>query len=1153
MDCPHCRRENPADARFCNGCGAALPLTCGSCGRQNPPDSRFCSACSAPLAAPAAAESALPSIAAGERRQATILFSDLSGYTAMGERLDPEEVEAIMGRIKAEAVRIVEGHGGTVNQFVGDEVLALFGVPAAHEDDPLRAVRAARELHALVRALSPGLEARTGAPLRMHSGINTGLVVIRSSDQRDGNFGVTGDTVNTAARLVAQAAADQILLSPETQRLVAPYFETAQQPDVALKGKAAPVTPYAVTAESAVRTRLEAAMGRGLSRYVGRERELAVLRECLQSALEGRGQAVTVVGVAGLGKSRLFYEFSRSLDSNQINLAVGRCTATGAEYAFHPIQDLLKRWFGITDADSRGSMEAKTEAALNAMHPALGEHLPALLHLLSIGGERALPPTLAGEVVLRRVLAALKACLAASSAVRPLVMILEDLHWMDPSSELVVRQIVEVLPAQRALLLLNFRPEYQPDWAHRSNVTPLALRPLGGQDTGEIIASTLKVEQVPPELAALVHARTDGNPFFAEEVTLCLLEEGAIARDDGHVRLTRPLTEIRFPDSVQAIVRTRIDHLAETERETLRLAAVVGREFTENVVARLSELKERAAANLERLKSLEMILETRFHPELAFMFKHAITHQVAYGSLLLQRRKALHRLVGLAIEELYAERLPEFYEMLAHHFEQGEVWDKALAYLVHAGNKARRNFALNAALAFFERGRQILERHEPTVPWTQRHDLFMGHAQSQVEMGNWPQAEQVYRVAADLARRENDIERRVPALMAWANATRYGVNVERILPELDAVEPLVVDHPTLRLAVALTRCQALTHVADVSQVLAAERRVAGLLSDAPPSFYRTLSTWWLALVHRWQGEAAGYVDTIGPMVPHLKEGAPPSLYLGALFLQGVALGEVGRYQEAVDLLSEGRAFGLEIGERVQTPKAMNSLGWALHELGQHERAIALNDEALGAIRREDRTGDTSHHEVWANTMLNLGENHLALGHLKQADTRLRSVLDVADRNEYHWARPRWKTRCRLALGELAMAGGDSAAAQAHLDEARADQWLDGYPMKKYQVRAARLQGAIHAALDRPRKARQSLHDALERAQALGFPTPLWHAQLDLGDFLARKDKAREARAAYGTAADTVQGIADGLTDEALRRDFLAAAPVARLIVSVTKR
>ncbi|MEE8433270.1 MAG: AAA family ATPase, partial [bacterium] len=443
MECPSCKKENPEASRFCTACGGAMEQVCPSCGATPPPGSRFCNGCGHDLSQPSPVTESPPPLdqtqsLQGERRQATVLFSDLSGYTAMNERLDPEEVTGIMARFKEAAERIVETHGGTVNQFVGDEVFALFGIPTTHEDDPQRAVRAALELHEAVRALSDDIEARLGETLRLHSGINTGLVVTSSEggDERGGRYAVTGDTINTAARLVSLAETDQILTGDSTRRLVAPFFDLPSLEPVSVKGKARPLVPYRVLGVSGVASRFEAAEARGFTPYTGRESDLDALTEALERTRAGEGQFVTISGEAGLGKSRLLYEFRQGIDRDAVTVLQGRCQSFGQATPYLPLINALRRGLELREEDTPAELHAKAVANLRAIDPALEEFLPVYLHLLSIpSSEHPLPGNLSGEALRRASQDALAAVFLANLSRRPMVLMLEDWHWADEASD----------------------------------------------------------------------------------------------------------------------------------------------------------------------------------------------------------------------------------------------------------------------------------------------------------------------------------------------------------------------------------------------------------------------------------------------------------------------------------------------------------------------------------------------------------------------------------------------------------------------------------------------------------------------------------------------------------------------------------------------
>jgi predicted ATPase len=647
-------------------------------------------------------------IPSGERRQATVVFSDLSGYTALNERLDPEEVEPLVGRIKDAAVRIVERYGGIVNQFVGDEVLALFGIPTAHEDDPVRAVQAALEMHALVRQLSPEVEARIGQSLRLHTGIHTGLIVTNRRDDRDGVYGVTGDTVNIGARLKGQAAVDDILVSAETQHLIAPFFETSAVATTPMKGKATLVDAYRIVGKSEIHTRFEASAQRGFTPYTGRERELATLHSCLEKALAGQGQLVTLMGEAGVGKSRLLYEFRHRLDRHQVTVVQGWCHASGITTSYLPFLEVLRRGLGLRDEDPPAVLLEKAVANISAVDASLEYYLPLYLHLLSIPSDYALPAHLQGEELQYAIREALAALPTLNAQRRPTVLILEDWHWADEASDAALQHLMGVIAQSRLLVMITYRPDYQPRWSHLSFHTSVSLHPLNVMQTEAISTAVFGVGELPPGLGALIYARTGGNPFFVEEVCRSLREEGIVALEDGRAVLTRALETLTLPDTVQAIIRTRLDRLDADAKHVVRLASVIGRAFGRRLLDRLYMGQAPLTQVLDTLKGLEIIQQTRVLPEAEYMFTQVLTQEVAYETLLLQRRKVLHGLVGEAIETLYPDRLAEQVDLLQHHFSRAENWSKAVHYGRQAAEKAERVSQFHEAVTLLEQIRTWL-------------------------------------------------------------------------------------------------------------------------------------------------------------------------------------------------------------------------------------------------------------------------------------------------------------------------------------------------------------------------------------------------------------------------------------------------------------
>jgi class 3 adenylate cyclase/tetratricopeptide (TPR) repeat protein len=647
----------------------------------------------------------------GERRQATIVFSDLSGYTSMNERLDPEEVEAIMSRIKREAVRLVERHEGIVNQFVGDEVLALFGIPTAHEDDPVRAVKAARELHDLVRRISPEVEERIGTKLRMHSGISTGLVVTHLRDIRDGNYGITGDTVNIGARLASHSEADEILVSPETHGLIAPYFNTEAIEELTVKGKTRPTIPYRVTGESTVQTRFEASKQRGFTTFTGREQELSTLYSSLEKTLAGNGQFVTVVGEAGVGKSRLIYEFRHSLNREEITVVQGRCQAYGTSIPYFPHINALKRGLNLRDEDTTAELHDKTVANVLAIDHSLEQYLPLYLHLLSIPSEQyPLPKHLHSQELSNAIQEALVASFIMTSGKQPMVLFFEDWHWTDEASDAALKRLVNMSASYPLMLLVIYRPEYSASWANWSHHSPIILKALDHRSSENIIKSIWGVARLPEGIASKIHERTGGNPFFTEEISSALIEEGMVQVKDNNAELSQSLEHLMLPDTVQSVIRARLDRLDHFSRDSLRLASVIGREFAQRILEQISSSGAQLSQSLEDLKVMEMIQQIQVIPEAEYMFKHIITQEVTYETLLHQKRKELHGLVGQAIEELYQDRIEEQVSLLYRHFNLAEDWSKAAAYGRRAGKRAYRLGQYQEAVVMYDNAQACLAR-----------------------------------------------------------------------------------------------------------------------------------------------------------------------------------------------------------------------------------------------------------------------------------------------------------------------------------------------------------------------------------------------------------------------------------------------------------
>lgn len=639
------------------------------------------------------------SISEGERKQVSVLFSDLTGFTALSEKLDPEETRQIMAGVFSRAADIVARYEGRIEKFIGDALMALFGVPAAHEDDPVRALRAALELHAAVTELAPGIEARSGVAVALHSGINTGVVVTGELRFGQGTAGPLGDTINLAARLMAAAPRGEIWVGAETRRLADAVFDFDDIGAQAFKGKAAPVAVARLRGRRS-RTLAPARSSRGA--FVGRHAELGAVLGAAEKVRDGEAQVLAVRGDAGTGKTRLFGEFRARAGADLLWLE-GRAYPYAQNIPYAPLIDLLSREWGIEDTDRPDQVRSKIAAGAAAVLDSPADALQLLHHLFHLEQD-------AGVVIEResfkgRLLQLVRDLLAGRIRRGPVVACLQDLQWIDQSTDSLLRALVE-RPPPGVLLLVNFRPGYTPPPA----MPVIELTELSARQTRELLASLLDGD-APEPLARFIAERSDGNPFYVEEVVNSLVETQALVHDAAGWRLARPLAEAGIPSTVRGVIAARIDRLDDVRRGVLRHAAVVGREFLYAVVAQVCDDVDTVAPSLTQLTSADLIRRHRDEPELEYIFKHALTQDVAYEGLLKGERQVLHARTARVIEAVLADRLPEFVETLAYHYLRGGVVDKAVHYLTEAGRKCVERYALAEAAAHFREAYAQLSAH----------------------------------------------------------------------------------------------------------------------------------------------------------------------------------------------------------------------------------------------------------------------------------------------------------------------------------------------------------------------------------------------------------------------------------------------------------
>jgi class 3 adenylate cyclase/tetratricopeptide (TPR) repeat protein len=786
MLCPRCRHDNPAQSRFCAECGARLALACASCGAELASGAKFCNQCGQPAGAADAgarfgspesytpkhlADRILTSKAAldGERKQVTVLFADLKGSMEFLAERDPEDARRLLDPVLERMMDAVHHYEGTVNQVMGDGIMALFGAPLAHEDHAVRACYAALRMQESVRRYAEEVRREHGVELSIRVGLNSGEVVVRSigSDLRM-DYSAVGQTTHLAARMEQLAPPGTTRLTAETLALAEGYVAVTPLGLVPVKGLAAPVEVYELRGAGPARTRLQVSRTRGLTRFVGRDAEMEQLRLAAGEAGRGRGQIVAVVGEPGVGKSRLFYEFIQSHHTHGWLTIESGSVSYGKASAFLPLTDLLRSYLKIEARDDIRTVRAKATGNVLTLDDTLKDAVAPLLWLLD-----ALPddsPFLALEPAERRrqALAAAKRVLLRESQVQPLMLVFEDLHWVDAETQAFLDSLVESVPASRVLLAVNYRPEYRHAWGSKTFYRQLRVDPLPPESAQDLLEGLLGGDASVAPLKPLLIARTEGNPLFLEESVRTLVETGALTGARGEYRLMQGLDSLRVPATVQAILAARIDRLDPADKRLLQAAAVVGMDVPFAVLQAIAETGEdELRRGLARLQAAEFMYEARLFPELEHAFKHALTHEVAYGGVLQERRNALHAAIVEALERLYAERLSEQVELLAHHALRGRALPKAVKYLREAGAKAVARSALREAVGFFEQALALLDEMPQTddnLSAALDTRLALGPVLMGLKGPSAPEVESVYQKALPLADRLADAQRRFQVL-----------------------------------------------------------------------------------------------------------------------------------------------------------------------------------------------------------------------------------------------------------------------------------------------------------------------------------------------------------------------------------------------------
>ena len=1112
MQCTQCRHENPAGQKFCGECGARLLLLCPACQAQNPPTNKFCGECGGKLTAdspepspsPAAPDdgggmarvaSAPPAPATerfaspesytpkhlaqkiltsrgaveGERKTVTVLFADVSGFTAISERLDPEEVHAIMDRAFEVILDAVHLYEGTVNQFLGDGVMALFGAPIAHEDHAHRALKAALMISEGLRPLAAHIGQTRGIDFRMRMGINTGPVVVGAigKDLRM-DYTAVGDTTNLAARLLTLAKPGQIVVSRGTQHLRTRSFEFEDLGEFEVKGKTLPIRAYALKRERPDHARLEAPKERGLTPLVGRTGELARLHDACQRAVDSEGAVVLLEGDAGVGKSRLLYEFLTGLDRDEIVELDVTCASYGRATPFRPVLELLRSYLALSEGSTDPEVRAIVAERLTDLGLDDEERATLLAHFVGVSAPAEFVTRVSGAELRERTFAAVRDVFLAATRQAPLVILVENVHWLDASSADFFVHLAKHLSGHRILLLVSTRPGPLP-WSELPGAETVALGKLGSAEIEEMLQALLHVNVVSAELLDLLADKAEGNPLYVEEILHQLQETGSLVVEDGAVRLRN--ADVKVPATIHDIIAARVDRLADAQKVTLQGASVVGRRFGISLLSRVVLTAEMIAQQLRDLYRLDFVFPSAVDPELMYSFKHALTQDVVYAGLLERRRRSYHAAAGLGLEEIYAGRIDEVVELLAHHFGASGDEEKAVDYALLAAAKAQRRWANVEALAYFEAALvRLVSMPDTEANRLRRIDAVIKQGEVKFALGRHAEHVQALEAIKELVDTVADPPRRA-TWYYWAGflESLVGGRPEKSImycrEALDIAEASGFDDVR-----PFAEC-CLSHVLMAAGDLAAALEVG---ERALATFETRGNVWW----------ACRSLWALSPVANYLGDWERGLTYCHRALEHGQKVNDlrlkvVGWWRTGSTHIQRGDADpGLRCCEeaRALSPIPFDAAmiqavaGYGRIKAGDVAGGTAEVAAAVGWFERSQLHYTRSLFSLW------LAEGHLALGQAAEARRVLEVVLDTTINNGYRHL----EGVTERLLGE---AVGVDPGALEHLDRATAVLQEVGARNDVAKVLVAR--AVYHAATGDIARAREGLERAHEIFIALG--------------------------------------------------------------------
>jgi class 3 adenylate cyclase len=1049
--------------KFCGQCGAPFGALCPSCGSGNPPEHRFCGQCGAPLGQPGLRDGATPepfiakpaaaraanagNALPGEMKQVTVLFCDIVGSTSLTERLGAEAMRDLVGSFLVVSLAEVHRYGGAAPQFTGDGFMALFGAPVTQEDHVQRALLASL---AIQRALGGTENARAADKLDLpvRIGIHTGPVVfgpIANSLPMD--YTAIGDTANVAARLQQAAEPATILLSDATYELAQSYVHVEPVGPLTLKGKADPITAYRLLDVSQARAALRPSTVARTTTFVDRQSDLAALNNLLRQVENGHRQAVSIVGEPGIGKSRLLSEFRRQLANERVTWIEGRCVSYGTAIPYLLMLDLLRSNCGILETDTPESIIEKLRSGLERVGMEPDQDSPVLLHLLGVKDAGSVPSLSNPEAVKAKTFEIFRQVSIKLSLERPLVLVFEDLHWVDKISEEFLGFLAENIGEARILMLATYRPGYRPPWIDKSHAGQVPLQPLSRDDSIHVVRSVLDAERLIELATEEIVAKADGNPLFLEQLTL-------------HAGEAKDLRSgLMVPDTIHDVVMARIDRLSDQLKQLLQIASVIGREFSLRLLSAVWRGAERIEDLLRELTRLEFLYERVVGDGIIYVFRHALSQETAYGSLLERHRRAHHGAVGDALEHLYRDRRDEVVELLALHFGRSDEAEKAVDYSILAAQKSQRRWANSEALAYFGDALRLLD----TLPDMEanrlrRIDAVLDQAEVKYALGRYTEhiraLEEIRGIVDDAAD--------PPRQAAWHYWTGFLHATSGGRPDV------AIEH--CREAAKIASAFGLDEINAISEsCLAQVYMIAGRLQEALEAGERALSIFEARGKRWWAGRTLWHLTSVAN-------------YLGD-------------WEASLNYCRRGLDHGTALQDIRLKAVGWTRLGLAHIQQGDIERGLECCNEtlALAPIARDS---------AWARVVRGYGK--IKAGRVDEGIAELSEGLAWFESSHMRWTH----TIGAVWLAEGYLRRGDRAGARPLIERVLATSRATGY--LHYEGRACWLMSECLAA-DAPAAAEDHVETAMRIFDRVGARNDLAKAMVTRAALRQRAGDVARAR------------------------------------------